>query len=458
MERLKVVAIPTDARRTWHGPPTNVAISRRAVLPTVILALTLIAPTSYAASPEQARPDPVATRAERTALGLPADDQTVNAIAGTPADVGTPEWGIVMTAAEAARIDLPGRAEFSRRVREDVLPYAMAQPGFAGAYFESAAGGGLIIALVAPDRASEQAIASRMPARSKGLGFVYRAITERALRAALKRTETVWDELLPDLRLNRAGVDVSAGHLFLEVDPAAIPQVRRFENALASALAVPIDIRAAVAGVDTACSRDNCVNPLRAGARIYKGAVHSLPPDCTMAFHVTYWVTQHEQFVTAGHCGYGGSNSWLHPGLPGNHVIGTEQATLYTNDGQDVMRVSMADAQASHLLIGDARVYQGVSYPIEGITVCDSRGMQNVIDCGTVTDSYVRWYSNIGSRYVYGGATSGISQVFADSGSPLYERASATEAWAVGVVAQSNGNFAILQDAQGLLQFEIYAP
>lgn len=400
----------------------------------------------------------VATREERAALGLPTDDATIASIMGTSADVGTPDWGIVMTAAEAAEIDLPGRVEFVRRVQEKVLPYATALPGFAGAYFDSAGNGELVIVLVGPDEAIERSIANLLPSTSRGLKFIYRATTEAALRVALKKTETVWDEILPNVRLNRVGVDIVNGRLVAEVDADAVTEAQKVESAFRLALDVPIEIREGSAGVDTACTRDDCVNPLRAGARIYKGAIHGYPPDCTMAFHVTKWSNQDEQFVTAGHCGYGGSNSWLHPGLSGSHVIGTEQQTLYTNNGQDIMRVSMADAQASHLIIGDARVYQGISYPIVGMTVCDSRGAQNIIDCGTVDDNYLRWYSDTGARYVYGGSTSGISQVFGDSGSPLYERTTATQAWAVGVVAQSNGNFAILQDAQSLLGIEIYAP
>lgn len=433
-------------------------MARRVAVFAAILALALIAPATQAASPERPLPDPTATREERAALGLATDDATISSIVGTPADAGTLDWGIVMTAKEAAEIDLPGRMEFVRRVQEEALPYAMGLPGFAGAYFDSAANGELVIALVGPDQAAERAIVNRMPATSRGLKFVYRATTEASLRAALKKTETVWDEILPRVRLNSAGVDIINGRLFFEVDAASLDQARRGENALTTALDVPIEIREGSAGVDTACSRDNCVNPLRAGARIYKGAIHGYPPDCTMGFHVTRWSDLDEQFVTAGHCGYGGSNSWLHPGLSGTHVVGTEQQTLYTNNGQDIMRVSMADSQASHLIIGDARVYQGISYPIVGMTVCDSRGAQNIIDCGTVSDTSVRWYSNIGDRYVYGGSTSGISQVYGDSGSPLYQRTTSTEAWAIGVVDQSNGNFAILQDAQSLLGVEIYAP
>lgn len=433
-------------------------MARRVAVFTAILALVLIAPGIQAASPERPLPDPVATREERAALGLPTDDATISSIVGTAADAGTPDWGIVMTAKEAAEIDLPGRTEFVRQVQEEALPYAMGLPGFAGAYFDSASRGELVIVLASPDQASERAIENRMPVASKGLRFVYRATTEASLRAALKKTETVWDQVLPSVRLNSAGVDIVNGRLFFEVDGVALAKARQVENVLVSALDVPVEIREGSAGVDTACSRDNCVNPLRAGARIYKGAIHGYPPDCTMAFHVTKWSDQDDQFVTAGHCGYGGSNSWLHPGLSGTHVVGTEQQTLYTNNGQDIMRVSMADSQASHLIIGDARVYQGISYPIVGMTVCDSRGAQNVIDCGTVDDASIRWYSDTGDRYVYGASTSGISQVDGDSGSPLYQRTTSTQAWAIGVVDQSNGNFAILQDAQSLLGIEIYAP
>lgn len=436
-------------------------MGRRIAAAAAILALALVAPASLAAGPAKPQlPDVATTRAERIALGLPADDQTIASLLGSSADVGTPEWGIAMTRSEASQIDLPGRMRFVRGVKAGVLPYAMSLSGFAGAYFDAASNGQLVIALLAPDKAAERAIKARMPAVSKGLSFVYRDVTERELRAALKLTETAWDEVLPGVRLNRAGINVKDALLFLEVEAASLVQARAAGEALRTALGVPVDIREAPVSSDTACSRDNCINPLRAGARIYKGAIHSLPPDCTMAFHVTVWTNGDEQFVTAGHCGYGGSNSWLHPGLPGTHVIGSEPAggSLYQNNGQDIMRVNLHDSQASHLMIGDARVYQGISYPVQGDTVCDNRGYTNSVDCGSVTSSNVRWFSDTADIYVYGGSVSGISQVYGDSGSPLYERTTATQAWAVGVVAQSNGNFAILQDAQSLLSFEIYAP
>lgn len=108
--------------------PEGNGMTRRIAVITAILALALIAPASQAASPEGSQPDErplpdqVATREERAALGLPTDDAIISSIVGTPADVGTPEWGIVMTATEAAEIDLLGRMEFGRRVKENALP------------------------------------------------------------------------------------------------------------------------------------------------------------------------------------------------------------------------------------------------------------------------------------------------------------------------------------------------
>ena len=66
---------------------------------------------------------------------------------------------------------------------------------------------------------------------------------------------------------------------------------------------------------------------MRIGDRLYKGVIDS-HNECTMAF-VVYTNSLDAQFLTAGHCGYGGSNNWYHPGLPGNQLVGTDQATLY---------------------------------------------------------------------------------------------------------------------------------
>jgi hypothetical protein len=424
----------------------------RSVLPlAVAIVLSGVLPLLGRGAAEGATAQPSATelavaKEERAALGLPADDATLKSLIGSTADVGSAEWGIVMTAAEEDSIELPGRMAFAAAVKKDVLPYVKSLPAFAGAYFDSASQGEFVVVLTAPDREVEESIAARMPAPSRGLVFAYNAVTEARLVAALKKTETVWDEVYPDVTLFTAAVDLPNAELYFEVSPDNLMTAQSRAGSLATALLAPVSIRAGPPPMDTTCTRDDCVNPMRAGIRIYKGAIDSVP-ECTMSFHIQLLSNFDIQFLTAGHCGYSGSNTWLHPGLSGNHVIGTEQATLYANNGYDAMRVSMADAQASTKIVGESRVINGESYPSVGQAVCDSRGNQDVIDCGTVTSTSARWLSNTANYYVYGGLTDGISQIGGDSGSPLYERFTSTTVFADGIVTTSGGNFTIMYDA-----------
>ena len=60
------------------------------------------------------------------------------------------------------------------------------------------------------------------------------------------------------------------------------------------------------------------------------------------------------------------------------------------------------------------------------------------------------------SGYVYGGSTTGISQVGGDSGSPLYERYTSTMGAAIGIVDTSNGNFTQVADIDSQLNVYIY--
>src|SRR5262249_56811762 len=134
--------------------------------------------------------------AARLALGLDASPAALTALVGSAADVGTPTWGIAMTATEAARIDLPGRMRFAADLRAETLPLARSLPGFAGAWLDAAAHGELVLAFDKADPTVEAAIRERMPARSRGLRFVVRDVSERTLAAALRATETVWPAIL----------------------------------------------------------------------------------------------------------------------------------------------------------------------------------------------------------------------------------------------------------------------
>jgi hypothetical protein len=425
------------------------------------LAVAAMAPSATATEPTSASPAaPSAAavanaQAERAALGLPSDALTVTALLGSTRDVGTSAWGISMSAEEEAAVDLPGRGEFAQDVEANAIPYAQSLPGFGGVYFDAASNGELVVILKGPDVVGQAGIAARMPAVSRGLRFVYRTLTDKDLKASVRRTETQWDAVLPGIRLMRASTDLPGGGIVVDVPAADLKVAQKATVALTDALGAPVTVRAAsTEAVDTACTdRDHCVTPTKAGIRLYKGAIDTYN-ECTLGWMVDYFTDG--QFVTSGHCGYGGSNSWLHPGISGSHVLGTEQATAYHNNGHDVMRVSLNDGQLGTGIYAESRPTSVEGYGYTGLVVYDSRGHANLIDGGTVASDYVRWYSNTGGYYVYGGSTNGIAQIGGDSGSPLYERYTSTMAAAIGIVDTADGNFTQVADIDSEFSVFIY--
>lgn len=166
-----------------------------------------------------------------------------------------------------------------------------------------------------------------------------------------------------------------------------------------------------------------------------------------MGFHIR--VGSDEQFLTAGHCGYSGSNSWYHTGYG---LVGSEIATLYSSGGKDVMRVGLPDAQASNLIYGTSHTgtLGSGALPVVNETVCASEGNNNAIDCGTVSDDWTSWTSTTANYVVYGGDTDGIYPIGGDSGSPLFTRRTVGDDIVIqpkGIVDTSAGMFARVVDA-----------
>lgn len=85
--------------------------------------------------------------AERGAFGLPTDPVTLLRLTRDAQDVGTADWGMPMTAAEEAEVDMPGRTAFADQVARTVLPAVRSWPTYGGAWIEQRAGGSLVVAL-----------------------------------------------------------------------------------------------------------------------------------------------------------------------------------------------------------------------------------------------------------------------------------------------------------------------
>lgn len=390
---------------------------------------------------------------ERARWGLPSDLRTVASVLEPGHDVGTEHWGIPMTAEEQEALDLLGRMAFANELKRAAVPFIDSLPTSGGVYIDQKENGGLVVLLTESSPEIEAEIAKRMPAASRGFRIAKATHTEAQLREALTRAWDVWQEVAPAIPLQGAGLDIQENQVLFEVAPADLEEGRRalatIEALGLMGVRVGVGPRAPEENQDTSCtSRDSCYSPTRAGTRIYKGAIDSVA-ECTMAFHVVCNDGDVE-FVTAGHCGYGGSNNWyIKDGTSDGLLLGTEQKTLYASGGQDIMRVQLPVAQKSHNIYGESRVYGGSgACPIAGQAACASRGTSNVVDCGTVRTTWTSWTSNTAGIVVWGGDLNDIASEPGDSGSPVFDRLTSTLWGTVGVLDTSGGQFAVLCKAE----------
>lgn len=161
-----------------------------------------------------------------------------------------------------------------------------------------------------------------------------------------------------------------------------------------------------------------------------------------MGFHIR--IGSDEQFVTAGHCGYGPRTS---SSMTGFGTIGAEAGTRFEPYGDDVMKVQMADSQASEWICGSTALVCGYRSPIYGEAICTSLGYSKKVDCGTVSDDFKGYHMDgaWGTYYVYGGDAQGLVIIGGDSGSPVYVRVG-SQAIATGVVSTLGHEFGLMHE------------
>lgn len=413
------------------------------------------APASTQAGADTANANPeqiAAAAAERATFGLPAEVGTVSALLGSSRDVGTPRWGIAMTAEEEASIDLPGRMRFADDLEDAFLPYARSLPTFAGAWIDQASGGGVVVGLTEISPVIQKDLEALTPQPSRGVRLVAAVHTENELRDALDAAMETWSGFGGPQPLS-VYVDERRGSLVVNVlrsDGAAAYQVA---PQVSGQLGVPVVVVAdeTERPRDIACTtRSNCSDPYRAGVLIREGSVSGEPP-CTLAFPIL--ANGDIQVLTAGHCGYYGSD-WYHPG---EGRVGIVQSNLWVSGGKDVLRMSMYDVQGSEMIYGYGTndQYSGAGVPTLNETLCASMAMSDRVDCGTVQYTYGQYWSDTIGFWVYGGKLTGLTPIpiDGDSGSPIYRSSYITGAdphWLhtpVGILTTEFGEFARVKDA-----------
>lgn len=379
----------------------------------------------------------------RESLGFSADREFVQDFLNRGKDVGLSDFGFPMTQEE--RSEYESRSSFMEAAQKELVPAAFEIDGFGGLYFDHSAEGALVVLTTGSVEAAERRLEPLTPAG--GRGVIVKAVphTQEDFTAALDRvyrSVATNGGALEGVRVHSASVDYPSSRLVLVVSVADLNEARSRQSEVVEALGVPVAFRAGEAEVDASCtSRDYCSPPMQTGARIRKGSSTS-SSRCTQGFHIV--VGSDTQFVTAGHCGAEGSDDWFHKGY-GTSRIGYELATLYANNGVDIMRVQLWNSLGSNLIYADPHDVTGSRDPIQGETVCASLAETDAVDCGTVTDTDTTWQSDGCSCTIKGADVDGISILKGDSGSPLYRRSSATDATAVGLINTLSGKFAKIQ-------------
>lgn len=380
------------------------------------------------------------TRADH---GFSTDLDYVLGFVAAGEDVGTAEWGFPMTREEVAEVER--RSAFVQAAHDSgLIDRARARPDFAGAYVDHQQDGKLVILVTSDAEEASSSLLALVPAGGPGMEV-------RRADYTFAQLEDAKDSLMrePDgarfslnYKVHEASVDEENNRLVVTIADEASSSVAAARDQLAALLGVRVHVVTGAASSEQqeCTSRENCHDPMEAGNVIRKGSATG--PRCTMAFHIV--INSDEQFVTAGHCGFSGSNTWYHAGFGS---IGVELATIYVQNGVDIMRVQMSDSQDSNQIYGETRPVTSSRNPMQNETVCASRGVSNGIDCGTVSDTSTSWIGEACGCTINGADHNGISTTDGDSGSPIYVRASATSAVAVGVHNTASGGFARLQSA-----------
>jgi hypothetical protein len=332
---------------------------------------------------------------------------------------------------------------------DNLIPSVQSLPGYVDGYFDHANGSGLVVQF-------EEGLEPDL----EGLGLVPAGLDPSPVVESVPYSAddiqdailTPWETAPEDLPLYGVAYDAGDRAIVLQVAPGHTDEALAAAPAVSEATRMQVEIEEAPRPDDTACStRATCYSPMKGGIQIRRGSTSGAL--CTMGFHVQ--VGTDEQFVTAGHCGYSGSNAWYHAGYPNadcsstTGCVGFETATQYGTNGRDIMRVQMNDSQDSNVmwaLGGSSDPVGSAVDPMQGMWTCVTKGVsQQWWQCGWLSHTSTSWTSTtcgcvvVGARTAVGGEAS-------DSGSPIVVGVAGS--WrALGILNTNGGHFARVQDA-----------
>jgi hypothetical protein len=410
-----------------------------------------------------------AAAAARARIGLPSDAATIEAILGSTRDVGTEQFGIPLTQAEAEKVDLQGRSRRADRADKEIRPVARKERGYAGMYQDQLHGGRIVVRFTKLSQHNRAAV-ELAAAPDSVVVDTTATYTFAELAAAADGALAQRSELFPGIRVYAAGVNEQNNVLDVGVDQTDLLAASQFVPTAESALGVGINLVVATPTVDQAqtcaANRTYCFDPMRAGTLVHNASWDGA--TCTMGFHTQNRSnTSQKYFIMSGHCSYpNGSNNWYmnsYTGPAGNGFIGTAASgrNLYKDLGQDAMFVAMPSNQVSRQIYDTSRAVAGSGNPVGGETVWISRGYYDYKNGGGFTSgtvAHATWsYLDTDNDYIIHGADAdGWTTIDGDSGSPIFRAPGSGGAIAVGIHDTVQGYFARMQDALNAENMSVY--
>ncbi len=423
---------------------TPASLRRGALVVAIVLAVTALATepaTAVRNQDDRARVwnDVDALARGREALGFPAQGVD-DLLADSDALEQLAETGFLLTASEAQQ--LADRRQLAVDLA-GVIERAAASDGFGGLRLEHIGSG--TIHFYVTSTADREAIKAGVPSAVASRARVH--VVERSLKELAEAIDHLWGVARMarlDAGIVSIGIGVAENGLILELaDDLDRGAFERLELALANASAVQLRVVPAARVVEANCaSREDCDYPMRGGIAVRQGS--SAGPACTMGFHVRSG--SDEQFLTSGHCGYSGSNTWYHAGYGS---VGSELASIYVG-GYDAMTVQMTDSQASNKVYWNTSSTKPILFSYSngllynGMPICMSGAMSGNL-CGTISASYTTW-TGASCSCTQVGAKATFLPSGGDSGAPVYNGT-----WAAGLVSTTQGHFVRIADALSYL-------
>lgn len=397
----------------------------------------------------------------RGVYGLNASRDYVAKLAGSPADVGSAEYGVPLTRAEVKELDIYGRTNYSLALQNKVLPYVESLPTYAGEWLDQKDGGKLVVMLTKRQDSVIDGVRSRLPKSSKGVRFEIVESSYDELLTALERAPAVVQELAPGGRYSMGEVNIQKNRLDITVTAPAAESLTAKGAALEARLGVSVKVKTGpqtkqVENCGNGTNVYNCWNPLRAAIRV-KWKTWDNSWICSMGFHIEK--NGNPEWLTAGHCvkhPNTGSNppsyasnemfhsKWYHNTSGNTNTVvkvGNMQATLYTDSKQiDAARIAfLHDDEVSNRIYGTGTPYVmgGAKWPLVGdklwgrgaTTIHISEDWQGDPSkrppqaySGFVKVKNANWWSETGGRYVYGATMGGFTPEKGDSGGAIYSK------------------------------------